>query len=457
MTRRIRSWDLREALLTSLLSAYAFVALAIVIYSGYLGYSFSASFSFQVQDGWCDPATQGLGAHCFGDFSDYDDRDFRAPWSWPAGPYSHPPLIYLWHSAFASLGQVLGNPRLGLALWLICIALAVLVPAWWSGLGRRPSDRALALLVIGVGSTPFLAAIDRGNSAAFLVPPVMLWAWAVVRDHPWWAAVAIVIAVSVRPQAIFLVLVFLVAHRFRFFVRTAVAGFLAILLGFAVYPGNRWSNFTQWVENITVYGAYANPYNSHVPNFSLARTLGLLSQAISVYTQGLKLRTEPILIPPSTLELSVLVITLLLAVTVPLLMWFRGQRLSPLGIVSIPLILLVILPSTTFAYYAVVFLVPAAMLLAGRERGGSKYVVQCDSSRLTSLTHAAFIVALCFTLVPLAVPLSLLIPKASFSDAGLFPQLVGPAWAMVLALILMSLLWPPSRADSKAMSGDAIP
>ncbi|MEO2139315.1 MAG: glycosyltransferase 87 family protein, partial [Thermoleophilia bacterium] len=249
----------RRRLLTLLIGLFAVGVVVGWASTSYFGRNPAAVESFAPTDGWCDPASQGLGVHCFGDFqvprlfldeeSIYDPI-YPAPGVKPVpNPYtptSMAPHVFAGAVEWVGLGQ-----RTSMVVFLVLLAVAMLAPALWSILGRpgRPRDW-LPLLVIGVASGPFLTMMDRGNSAGFAVPFILLFALYVRRRPEWVAPVAMIGAALIRPQFILLALALIAFGRIRS-AAAAVAAWAALsIAAFAVIPGGFASNLSGWWSDL---------------------------------------------------------------------------------------------------------------------------------------------------------------------------------------------------------------
>lgn len=159
-------------------SLFAFAVFTInTLFSNYFEAPLSEHLIFQVRDGWCEE-TQGVGAHCFGDFG--------LPWQQirDGDPYvgdkvlaSNPPIfILLFKHIFGSLSYNLGLfGYLGTAFLVTFGSLFLLANKL--GFGKQDS---LAFGFLGLSSVGFLSSFDRGNHVWMILPFL---AWAILAER----------------------------------------------------------------------------------------------------------------------------------------------------------------------------------------------------------------------------------------------------------------------------------
>ena len=460
----------RRRLLTLLIGLFAVGVVVGWASTSYFGRNPAAVESFAPTDGWCDPASQGLGVHCFGDFqvprlfldeeSIYDPI-YPAPGVKPVpNPYtptSMAPHVFAGAIEWVGLGQ-----RTSMVVFLVLLAAAMLVPALWSILGRpgRPRDW-LPLLVIGVASGPFLTMMDRGNSAGFAVPFILLFALYVRRRPEWVAPVAMISAALIRPQFILLALALIAFGRIRS-AAAAVAAWAAVsIAAFAVIPGGFASNLSGWWSDLADFQDQLDGQGVPVVastefiNISAAHALtviddwfvgapGFLGTRVPMLTDWVV--ANPV-VPGAVLALGALV-TVLFA---------PSRRIAPLALV-IALIIPVLTQALSFGYYLMVVLVlaalilgPSARVLEGDDGPGAGDGIFAGIERASAAMRAwawVVLVAVGLSVVPMLI-------TSDISTQSTLKGLLGVLWlAVVIATLVLAWVRPRALGLSPASAPD---
>lgn len=416
---------------------------------------------FPVSDGWCTPSLEGIGDHCFGDFWTsirlFDDPS--SPWSnayglhhprAPSGMLPEVPSWAIWH--------VTGSPRLALATFLAALVIALAIPALAIVRSFSPSLRWLPFMLIGVASLPTIMSLDRGASSGFAVP-FMVWAvWAFFRNRPTQLLVAVVAAAAVRPQYVLLALRFLPWRDFRRILLACLGVGATVLLGFAVWPGDRLANISAWWNNTTAFSAYT-PLSAPDPaNYSAAKSAWTLLD-IGNHLLG------PIASVASSLQASLVnrpsLVGIVLAVVTTALLWVYGSRVNPFLVTLVVLYLPMAVPGVSWSYYSVFVPVLAAAVLLNPRRW---WVRPTDDAWLTVESGRApgvldepaaprprwrilVVATLSLSIVPLPVP--------SLPDAvgdGLIVSNLGLLWFVVALASLVSLVAEGRRRPDPLIS-----
>jgi hypothetical protein len=434
---------------------------SIFVTTGYFGVQWPSQLVFKSADGWCETTTQGIGQHCFGDFSDMYFRGSIEPWARRSAPLAHPPLSVFVQDTFGRLGEALGDPRLGLALWLVVIGLCVLLPILWATRAIRAPERWMVILLAGVATTPMLSALDRGNSAPLAIPALLWFARSFAKGRNRSAVLAIALAALIRPHLLVLAVLFLLRRDLLSLLRAVALTILGLLLSFALHPGDRIGNFTDWIVNMMQYGIYRSPLLPFPQSIGSARSTVLVGELLWTRVlgrepQALKRVFRADEAPAATIldfaaqHRSAILIALAVALcAVLVLLWIRGHRISTLGLITAGCAVPVVMPGVSFAYYLSFLLVPLALLLHAPAE--HRRFFESAPTWLERTTQLVFIAAMTVTLVPTALPLSMLIPVPTYRGANLFVALVGPTWCLFGTLLLLGLLVPSRSGRAGAL------
>lgn len=412
------------------------------IVGNYLGLSVSSIISFKPDDGWCDPQTQGLGTHCFGDYY-YPALRAGSPESWSENAPTHA------YTPSGMIPHVLGNfingsglSRIGVAAYLVVLGISGLSAALAAGLAQKRYPVPMVLFCLGVGTYPFLMALDRGNSVVLVVPALLWFARALFRDQWWAVAGSIFVATLIRPQFLILVLVLLAVRKWKQGIVVAVSSLGFLLLSFALWPGDWSANLLSWWRSVTRYTEAIPIDDSTTTNLSAAHAMALLADALAMLPGTLKsvgdALTEILLQNPSLPGLF-----LLLCVVIGLTLFGRDLPKPALLLVVLPLPALI--PSVSFGYYSVFALVLGAALLTTpahwfcRYSGAPLTASETDTESPSTITRAFVVFACVWTLVPLPISLAQGVNSAQSQSLGL-------VWLIVVFLSLGQYL---SRSKSK--------
>ncbi|MDP4603785.1 MAG: hypothetical protein NWS75_04600 [Solirubrobacteraceae bacterium] len=353
------TWSDRFVGVAMLLVALCFPA--IWVYSGYKGFSFNASLSFFVDDGWCVKGVESFASHCFGDYAVIDDA-LAAGELWGPSPLAsiYPAIAWLPTILALRVGELVGDPTVGRNLFLALLACSLLTPAIWAARGSFSRRAPVTFLLIGLASAPFLIVLDRGNSIGLLVAPLLGLAISYATGNFRRMMIFIVICSLLKPQMILLVVLFLVFKKYGYLLATVAIAVAATLAGFATFPSSFPQNIEGWLTKATKYSGYQTVDALYPYNLGLGRALLTISDFLQI---------RAILGEPARADLvvwlqannSLLVIALLLLVVSAIMLRKQGSNLIfPLvAILSIA----VMTPGVAYGYYVALFLVPAAMIL----------------------------------------------------------------------------------------------
>lgn len=250
------------------------------IYGSYFGVNVFASISYFGDDGWCDASSDGLGRHCFGDFySVIDLLDRVNPWqpNLAVNPYSATALVPFWILKQAiKLGFL--HTRVALVLYQIALFSAVSFAFIFALKGKSTEKKAIIFLVIGPLSMPALAVLDRGNSAGFLVPVLLMYIVFAVNRNYLGLLCAVTIAAMIKPHYGLLIVIFIPLRMWRWFFFTIatliMTQTLSFLIWFDGFPRNIW----QWLAMTQDYNNYQSVIDQHPTQISYSYLLNSIER-----------------------------------------------------------------------------------------------------------------------------------------------------------------------------------
>jgi hypothetical protein len=380
-------------------------ALAAWILSSYFRIDVAGSMSFHGADGWCSAPPDGLGIHCWGDYSAIRFNSLTAP---PQGAEIVYPLsTRLIRAPFMLLEGIAGF-QAGLLAFIIASALAVLAPAAWAVRKVQWPLKPVVVTASCVVTMPFLVLFDRANIIALAVPFVFLFLLALVRERPWLAVACLVVASSIKPQFIVLGLALVTLRHWRPAVVGLIGSGAAIVLPFLLM-GNGWlSALTTWMDQSRAWSASQPLAADWPPNLSIAK---VLFESLQFF----------VIQPDSYFVGLTLVFTLAICVVIAV----TGRHLHPLLVGTVFLTIACLAMPISYAYYSF-FAIPILALVFRLGFTPSAFPSRWDTP-ITALLSAGLVV----TLSPILIPVGILGPA----------QLDGQSLASSLTPRLSSVIW----------------
>ena len=405
-----------------------------------------ASLMWVGDDGWCRLPDEGIGVHCFGDFNErvaQNIDDFSYP-AWPNNLETSPigPFV----TYLADLVATYSNPRTSLLVFAVLYAVALLTPiVVFSYLLRWP-ERLMVVGLLGVGTYPFLAVMDRLNSIALAVPLMAGFLYSVFKHRDKLCIVTIVMLASVKPSFAILALYPLAQRRYLHFLAAFSGTVLAVVTLIVVAGGGKTERIGEWLGVVANYGSgYRSVIDGNPPNASFARLIYVVGEAID------HVIPDPLLSQVKLADVAILyALPLAAAISTFLLVSLvaMGKRIRPLDIaVALLAVSSLGFGSYIAAYYIVFSLAVAAILvlLASTtsieyERNGIKKTesaFRLHSSLGSPLGVGALVAS--FSLVPIPALYS---SELVVGEGGVF-ETIGISLATMLwfSFVVQNILW----------------
>jgi len=243
-------------------------------------------------DMWCDPSKgEGLGLHCFGDYSLTATIASEAnPWNNSIfGSFNYPAGGLLLFKFLASLEMLLSVQNFGLFTYLALTVISLAIPALM--IGKQFSINQRILFAVGsITSLPALLIIDRGNSVGIAFVFVFLFTYFYKKGKISQSILFLVIASLIKPQfAIFALLLFIHRKWNYFFISTLAIG-ISQVVSFLAWPTAFPNSLEQAFNAIVGYSKNWELTNLSIPNYSIGRGLigvaSLLGVDVSNQVQG---------------------------------------------------------------------------------------------------------------------------------------------------------------------------
>lgn len=225
--------------LASLLST----AVAWTYYS-YFKSDFAALLVFFGQDGWCEPGSQGIGVHCFGD---YASIHFSSLFQVPQGPEVVYPIITRLIRLPFFLIESISNYQVGLVMYLVAILLAVSYPIWHSYFRERNKISITLWITITFLNLGTISSLDRGNVIAFSVPFLYLFFIRFYDRQDKSASLYLTIATIVKPQLALFALLFLWRTEIKTMVIFSLRTVSVVTLPYLIYGTQSFTVLKGWI------------------------------------------------------------------------------------------------------------------------------------------------------------------------------------------------------------------
>jgi hypothetical protein len=288
----------------------------------------------------------------------------------------------------------------------------------------------LLLAVLGIGTYPFIATMDRGNNLAFMVPLLLVFVVAFARQQWLTASISIVLLCQFKPQFLLLVFALLAVREYRRAAGTAAATIALFLVSFLpfsipVFGMSASDELRTWFDLILRVGQ-SQPIDSSYPiNVSFARIAYLGTNLL-----GLNLPDSFIVSLGMGLALTLMGMVVLL-----------GRRIPPLLVAIIAMSSSAFLSGVVAPYYLVISLPVAAVIIRETSRRPTptdplEFIgdldVQPSSGPMTAVKFL-MLAAVVASLTPL------LIPYGALSQETAQPESVMLVYSLVP--LLASALW----------------
>ncbi len=400
------------------------------VLASYTDVDVAGSLSTLGQDAWCTPGSVGLGWHCWGDytgivFSSLTDAPKGAEIVYPMGTR----LIRLPFLA----AQTLWGVQAGLVLFLIVGFLCLALPFAWALRSKPWPTAAVEFTVACVATAPFLIVLDRGNMLVLVVPLLLAFLIAFIRDQQWVLVACVVAASTIKPQFAALALALVTLRHRRAFAASIAGVLVTFAVPYALLGSDGFLSFREWVLESSKWTREHHVWLDWPTNLSFAH-------AVYSWTIGLGS------VNPDRLESISRVATILGAVVVLVILAVRGDRLPRIVTGAAFLCLVSLTLPTSYGYYGV-FAIPIVAVILRRNADGTAWV-----PRPRPMTAAALAGAIVLTLTPLILPRPPVLTTPSgeaFLVGSWTPLLATTTWMLFLAVVVVGALTRPTEPTVK--------
>jgi len=409
---------------------------------GYLGYSTIVANSFPTIDGWCEPQSEGIGEHCFGDF--YYPLGFIGadnPWKEIINPY--PPTSLIIYQPFDWLAEIT-FPRVALSVFIVGLVLSLVFPILHlKFIAKEITTKNFALLLlITLTCAPALMGIDRGNIQLFLIPPLYLFLRGCLLANEKQVFIYGIICVGIKPQFIVLAIIIYSLLGLKKTIRwLLVSGFIYIL-SFLVYFRSFPMNILDWINQTLDFQNYAGRGILMPVNVSITSDIDIVFNILNLNV--------------SQTPVKYFVYLLLIGFTILLIKNLKQRSL----IHNFVLVLFypLLFTGTVFHYYLTILYVPFLFFIAylsQTENTGSLrifMVMESDRPSLSKpLQNRAFLLFTLLSFIPWGIPWSAIFP--SLADRGW--DVIGINWVFsqyALLAFALTLILQRAKVNTRNQS-----
>ena len=390
------------------------LAIAIFIQQflpGYLGYSTIVANSFQTNDGWCEPQSEGIGVHCFGDF--YYPLTFigrENPWEGVINPY--PPTSLILYQPFDWLAGIT-MPRIALSVFLISIIISLVFPILHLRfVSKEITNKNFAfLLLVTLTCAPALMSIDRGNIQLFLIPPLYMFLRGCLLSNEKQVMVYGLICVFIKPQFVVLAFVIYSLVGLKKTIKWMLISVLIYILTFLIYLRSFPNNILDWINQTLSFQDYAGRGVLMPANVSISSDIDII---FNVLNQEVS-------------QITVKYFVYLLLIGFTILLVRNLKRRSLIHNFTLVLFYPLLFTGTVFHYYLTILYVPFLFYvscLSQSDHAGSLKVFKRMESDFPSLSKPfqsrAFLLFVLLSFIPWGIPWS-----------AIFPSLAGRGWDLI--------------------------
>lgn len=376
--------------------------------ASYYNVDIPATLIFFGNDGWCDIGREGVGTHCFGDFHErFQLPDIRQSPSGnnlelsPIGPYI---------TSLADLFAAFMGSRRVLLLVIVGYLCMCICPVFLVYMHRGSIFGNVCLATLGTGSYAVLAALDRLNNVMLCPPLLLAYLYAVKERNLTLLTFSIAGLVVIKPQFIFLSLVFLIldGDRIRALFRALSASILSVfLVSSLVMSAGNWKidRLKQYIHFVTTYsqqggGKMHALLSWYPPNYSFLKPLYLA--ALSFRQPGIG----------ETVNIQIIIrLLVVISFLLPLILfWLRRVVIPHIDVAGILIIFSALATGCYVAgYYTIVNMVLVCFCSISRTSECKHQIMRSSQSR-----HALYRLRICknllaiglsFSIVPIVVPI----------------------------------------------------
>lgn len=399
----------------------------------YFGIDTFASRSFFGADGHCDPQTQGLGVHCWGDYyypiflANLDNPfDGTYPSAYPAAALI--PFVF-----FSWLSEISGLAHIGIFLYLATMVASIGWSVWVGTRGLSKELRLVTFTALTFLAPPVVIALDRGNSVGFIAPLLIWFILSIEKSKSASILLSVVLLAAIKPHfALLTFLLLMIGRKRESYLSLAgilVSNFLPYV---TLWLDNFPENLPQSLSRVLSFQEWSSAIQFFPTNLSFSHGVFVAGQILGAVFTGVDGVITEIIDPiQGLIGFFVLALVLILLV-------IHKSKLSHSQLFVLMVSAISLTSSTTYSYYTL-FAIPALISLS---REQVLEVVSANAvstnSRIVGVKSVSMLlwVASIFTLTQW--------PIFGISNGNLVlttHSLVGLVWMMTFVLVFFILAY----------------
>ena len=390
--------------------------------TSYTSTKMTDSISYHLNDGWCEPKSQGFGEHCFGDYyAPLKYANSESPWSGFISNY--PPFSFVILKPFAYLHDYQSG-RASLIAYLFFTVCCLLFPVFHMRLKHSINSlKFLALFGVSIISGPIITVIDRGNVLAIAFPFIYLYFYEVGEKNFRKAIIYATVFVLIKPQLVILSLILLALRRYREALTLYLAAGAGTLVSFAFYPSNFFENIATWFQSTINYQSIGAIGVLEPVNVSVKSSVDIIFNIFGAqFNQNL-------------LSWSINLIAIYFIFQFFIKFSLRKFSHNVMILILFPILFM----GTTYHYYLILLIVPLIIFFNEDEPK-----VKTKYSRRINLVYCVLFVT---TLTPFALPWGL---TGRFNGRGW--ENISATWLFAQIILTLGGIYLNQVSESKAKS-----
>jgi hypothetical protein len=303
--------------------------------------------------------------------------------------------------------------------------MSLSVPFIWVSRKKIYELWPLLILCVGPLTIPGIVALDRGNSVALIVAPLLWFTVSFIRNNSRQLVFSVTVLAAIKPQYGLLVVLLAAYREWKPFIYSIRAVVLTQFLGFLLWPSSFPGSVRQAFAMSQQFQSYSSISDKHPPQISLASGAFQMERIVRNILNFQTPHSNFFSIQSQTK------IGYFFAAILIVFLFFKGRHSPKYLTTSILIAILSMISATTYSYYGVFAMVLSAILIRNSSLANSQDSE--DASSLSRIQAISLVLALSLTLTRF--------PLASTFWVGDIKLVETSAFLTPLAWMLVALIW----------------